>query len=338
MTSEASPRCVDAIELATRPKRDHICVVEVAKSGRSRCRKCKQCIQKGELRIGIVRFHPHRMCSWYHFGTCMRQCTQGLEAKDLKGLKDLEEGLILQIQNQFAKIYLRKTLPLPTYTGPLDLARFATILTQRFGYYRSFRFGLPEHMKYGLNWNWRCFLATMLVCNTHESAMLRCTHALFKVYPDPESLDTLYDDKPTQKAWMDWMEKRDLRHVGRKMAYILRANRKILTQFGGRIPEDRETLQKMPGVGRHVASITLAWVHNKPEFGIDTHVSRILRRWNFVPPKAKDADIEQLVHNTIPSNLIGHFSRAFVDLGQSYCQFTPSCHTCFLRHSCPKNI
>ena len=175
----------------------------------------------------------------------------------------------------------------------------------------------------------------MLVCNTHETAMLKVVSKLFEAYQTPESFITLMSDKETKKKWMDWMEHCELRHVGKKLFFILKATKTILDEHNGEVPKDRITLEKMHGVGRHVASIVMAWVHLQGEFGIDTHVTRILKRWNYVPQQSKEIEIEEIVKRKIPAEQLGAFSRSFVDHGQRYCGYTPNCKACPLRGSCP---
>jgi len=165
--------------------------------------------------------------------------------------------------------------------------------------------------------------------------MLAVTEKLFKVYPNPAALDKLTEDNETKSAWIGWMNRNDLRHAGKKMVFMLRANKNLIENYDSEIPEEREPLQKMNGVGRHVASITMAWVHQKPEFGIDTHVKRILKRWNYITDEMSDVEVEAKVKTLIPEKQVGHFSRAFVDHGQQVCGFTPDCSNCFLRGSCP---
>ena len=131
------------------------------------------------------------------------------------------------------------------------------------------------------------------------------------------------------------MDTQKLRHTGKKMAFILRANRRLLADYDGDIPNDRDALEEMNGVGRHVASVTMAWVHQAPEFGIDTHVSRILKRWGYIEDGMDEEQVETIVKRAIPEKQIGHFSRAFVDHGQQVCGFTPDCQNCYLRGSCP---
>ena len=309
--------------------------IEEAKSSRSMCSTCKKVIVKGELRVGVVTFYPHRNCKWNHY-ECSERNMLGATEETIWGKSALTEE---QRAHLLKKVLLANaiTVPakMPTIVGELDMNRFANIMTGRYNRFRGFTFGLPDKEKYGKNWNWRCFLATMLVCNTHETAMLKVTDKLFLVYKDPKSLATLEDDKTTQKAWLQWMEKNDMRHAGKKMNFILKANRNLIDNYNEEVPNDRDELQAMSGVGRHVASVTMAWVHEEAEFGIDTHVKRIMERWGYVNKKDTDVEIEEKVKKIIPHKQIGAFSRAFVDHGQQVCGYTPDCENCYLKHSCP---
>mgnify|MGYP001336043580 CR=1 FL=1 len=317
-------------------KHRKVWTIEKAKSGRSRCVHCKKLIEKGALRLGVVTFYPHRNCRWHHFSSCMNGVLLGASLDRVWGLSEFSSQFASTLEKLLDALNaVAPSRPMPAIVGDMDMPRFATALTTRYNRFRSFRFGLPEAKMYTKNWSWRCFLATMLVCNTHETAMLAVTDKLFKVYRTPEELAAIEEDKKTQKAWKDWMDTQKLRHAGKKMAFILRANRKLLDEHDGEVPNDRDALQEMNGVGRHVASVTMAWVHQAPEFGIDTHVSRILKRWGYIAQGMDEEQIETIVKRTIPEKQIGHFSRAFVDHGQQVCGFTPDCQNCYLKGSCP---
>jgi endonuclease-3 len=217
----------------------------------------------------------------------------------------------------------------------LDITRFASSLTDRYGKFRSFTFGLAPEERYTSNWDWRCFMATMLVCNTRETSMLAVTSKLFKAFPDQEALLSLEEDKELQSSWKKTMDKHDLRHSARKLKCIIEATRTIQDKYKGKVPKSRSALQSMKGVGRHVSSVTMAWVHQEAEFGIDVHVRRIMTRWGYVDDTMDEIAVEQRVKAIIPEKQIGHFSRAFVDHGQQVCGYTPDCSNCFLKSSCP---
>jgi hypothetical protein len=99
-------------------------------------------------------------------------------------------------------------------------------------------------------------------------------------------------------------------------------------------PETREELEKLPGVGRHTASVFMALALNKNEFGVDMHVERISKRLRLVDKTTSVKDIEKIFVATIGENL-GSLSRAFVEFGQRICAFVPLCADCPFASSCP---
>ena len=314
-------------------------VVDYAPSGRSLCRRCGKHITKGALRVAKITFHPNRVCKYYHFddAECLGLVLRGAALHSTRGLDKLSEVDQFKVSVAIVGANL-VSVPepvLPTLVGRLDMPQFANVMTTKYTRFRSFDFGLSEKEKYGENWNWRCMLATMLVCNTHETSMLKVTSKLFEAYPTPALLLTLMGDKDKKKEWMDWMEKCELRHVGKKLYYILNATKVLMDKHDGKVPASREELQIIPGVGRHVASIVMAWVHQKGEFGIDTHVNRILKRWGYVADGLNEIQIEENVKSRIPDEQLGAFSRSFVDHGRMFCGYTPNCKECPLRGCCP---
>lgn len=307
----------------------------MAKSARSICRKCQTHIEKNQIRVGHIKYCPYRQCLWYHLA-CAGNVTAGSDVLEIKGFNTLSEShqqCLLTIMKASEKTLRQRALT--CIVGSLDMPMFADALSARYNKFRSFRFGLPRDQIHTTNWKWRCFLATMLVCNTHESAMLKVAGQLFRVYETPEQLDTLRTDNIAIAAWKKWMDSRDLRHAGRKIKHILNANRIIIEEHGGLVPSDRSVLLSFPGVGRHVSSVTMAWVHNAPEFGVDVHVRRIMQRWGFITSKDPEKLIEAKVKAAIQTDKIGKFSRSFVDHGQSTCGYTPNCAECHLRFACP---
>lgn len=298
--------------------------IEPATSGRSKCRKCKRVIKQGMYRIGETRFVPYPATCWYHVG-CAPSRILSTSLEKVQGLKHAPPLTLAAL----ATIDVPKIMP--AIVGPINLQRFASSITERYGKFRSFTFGVKE--RYSREWNRRCFLATILVCNTKESDMLLFTKALFKLYPDAASLYKVTGDE--EDSLLQLMKSFKIRHAKKKVRYLLDANKNIVDRHSGEVPESRKELEAMRGVGRHVSSVTMAWVHEKGEFGIDVHVTRILKRWHFFHPSVSDREIEVEVKKAVPAKKIGHFSRSFVDHGQSVCGFVPECDSCYLKHSCP---
>ena len=55
----------------------------------------------------------------------------------------------------------------------------------------------------------------------------------------------------------------------------------IVKDHGGQVPQDRDKLEKLPGVGRKTANVILSHVFNVPAFAVDTHVHRLANRWGW---------------------------------------------------------
>ena len=310
--------------------------VEPAKSGRGKCAGCKEVIDKGEPRLGVVTFYPHRSARWHHCNAkCLGALAMSMDSGNLKGFTDLEQ----EAQDIVERALVKPDVPmLKAFTGLLgkmDVGQMAMAMTGRYNRFRQFRFGLSDKDMYGENWNWRCFLATILVCNSKETSMLRVVEKLFREYPTQESLLSLKGEKERQKELKNSMEKDKLRHVGRKLFSIINATQYLVDKHGGAVPKSRSELMTLPGVGSHVSSVTMAWVHEAPEFGVDVHVRRILERWGYIESADPEDVIEAKIKYQVPASKIGHFSRSFVDHGQSICGYTPDCGNCYLNKACP---
>ena len=325
----------EPVKKEKRPRR--VFTVEPAKSGRGRCSGCKEPIAKGEIRMGVVTFYPHRSVRWHH---CSKKCLGilcfSMTPENLKGVDELPSEDVEKIRDVLKPdkvVAVPKALT--SLTGKMSVAQMAQAMTGKYNRFRQFRFGLSEENMYTSNWNWRCFLATILVCNSKEVHMLKVVEKLFKTYPTPGDLLKLKGDRETQKALKDDMEKDKLRHVGRKLFSIINATDYLLREHDGEVPNSRSKLQSLPGVGTHVSSVTLAWVHEAPEFGVDVHVRRILERWGYIEEKDPEDVVEAKIKSQIPEEQIGHFSRSFVDHGQSICGYTPDCGNCYLNKACP---
>ena len=323
-----------AEEKAKRRKRRFL-IIKKAKSARSKCKHCREVIQAGSYRVGLITFIPHRNVKWHHFTKkCLARLTWSI-ALD----KCLEWDMLPIFQQVIARECWAgaalKDKSLRGISGPIDMDMMATALTGRYNRFRSFRFALPEDEMYTPNWDWRCFISTILVSGNRETTMLYITDKLFSAFPDQESLLALYDNPEERTKWTDFMDTEKLKHAKMKMRRILYATKIIMDKHGGKIPESRDALLEIPGVGPHVSSVTLAWVHQAPEFGIDVHVRRIMERWGWIPEKEPEAKIEILVKSEVPKEKLGHFSRAFVDHGQSICGYVPDCTNCYLNKCCP---
>ena len=297
--------------------------VEPAKTGRSRCRGCNYKIDKHAPRVGCVLYEPHRTVLWYHLDPACVFCE---ELSVSTAVKD-EDRCVVEAFEEECRI-----TSLPVLTGKIGLKQLAGIMTGRYNKFRSFSFGISGKY-YTPNWNWRCLMATILVCNTKELYMLDFVQKLFKQFTNPEELVLMNQEQKIKIV--ELMKKHKIKHEWTKLTTLINASRMVIDKGG--VPATREELMSIKGIGRHVSSVVMAWVHRESTFGIDLHVRRILKRFRLLTNE-KDAEIEARVAREVPSEMIGKFSRTFVDMGQSVCGYTRNCHQCAFKKSCPSSL
>lgn len=95
----------------------------------------------------------------------------------------------------------------------------------------------------------------------------------------------LFAEAPTPAAMVELGEARILEHVRtcglapQKARNIHRLSRILVEQYGGRVPDDFEALEALPGVGHKTASVVMAQAFGRDAFPVDTHIHRLAARW-----------------------------------------------------------
>ncbi len=110
---------------------------------------------------------------------------------------------------------------------------------------------------------------------------------------------------------------------------------KLISEYGGKIPQDIEEFTKLPGVGRKTAAMVLgnAFGFNKG-IAVDTHVKRVSQRLGITSSKTPEK-IEKDLMEIIPTNLWTWFSNALILHGRHICKARkPECNRCKLTELC----
>lgn len=110
----------------------------------------------------------------------------------------------------------------------------------------------------------------------------------------------------------------------------------LLVEYDGSVPEDMDSLLRLPGVGRKTANCVLAHAFFKDALAVDTHVHRISNRLGLVNTKnPEETEIE--LKKIFPQKYWRHVNLLMVKLGQNICRpISPRCGTCALQDICPK--
>ena len=121
------------------------------------------------------------------------------------------------------------------------------------------------------------------------------TPALFAAYPTVEALSkaTAEDIYPFIKS---------VSYPNNKAKNLAAMARKVMDDFGGKIPSDVDNLMKLPGAGRKTANVVASILYNETVVAVDTHVFRVSRRLGLsrgTTPRAVELDLERHIPQDI---------------------------------------
>lgn len=139
----------------------------------------------------------------------------------------------------------------------------------------------------------RLLIAVVLSAQATDVSVNKITPALFEAYPDVYSL--------AKADREDVIE--ILRTIGlykNKSKFIIEASKKIVSDFNGEIPNTRQELITLPGVGRKTANVVLAEGFGIPAIAVDTHVSRTAKRLGWADDTDSVVEIEKKLMEIIP--------------------------------------
>lgn len=114
-----------------------------------------------------------------------------------------------------------------------------------------------------------------------------------------------------------------------------RAAQIILRDYNGRIPQEREKLLKLPGIGRYTAGAILSIAFGQDEPVVDANVRRVLSRLFALRRAQTQKQLEELARALLPPRQAGLFNQALMDLGATICvSRKPRCLICPLTKLC----
>jgi len=169
----------------------------------------------------------------------------------------------------------------------------------------------------------------MLSLRTKDSVSLPASQRLFQIAKTPQEILEL----PIKKI------EKIIYPVGfyREKAKSLHAvSKKILQDFGGKVPNNEKDLLSLKGVGRKTANLVLGEGFGIPAICVDTHVHRIANRLGLVKTK-KPEETEKELKKILPKKYWIEFNTLMVKWGQNICvPISPFCSRCAISQLCPK--
>ena len=171
-------------------------------------------------------------------------------------------------------------------------------------------------------------IAVMLSAQTTDKAVNNVTESLFKDYPTLIALDS---------ASLEDIEShiKTLGLCKNKARNIKGITHKLLTDFNGIVPSDKDLLQTLPGIGNKSAGVIRCEVFKIPDLPVDTHIIRITNRLGIANKKDEPIDIERKLKKIIPEGSWIKSHHQLIHFGRYFCTArSPKCSECKLRNIC----
>ncbi|MDR0552663.1 MAG: endonuclease III [Holosporales bacterium] len=170
-------------------------------------------------------------------------------------------------------------------------------------------------------------IAVILSAQAKDSAVNKITKSLFDIADNP------YDMIELNKNIVEII--RSIGLYNSKAKNIMLFSREIIDRFDGKIPQNRNELEKLSGIGRKSANVIANTLFRMPFIAVDTHVLRVSKRLgltNSSSPTAVESDLIKKVpleYHINASNLLVLHGR-YVCIAKN-----PKCSECVVKHLCP---
>jgi len=170
-------------------------------------------------------------------------------------------------------------------------------------------------------------VAVVLSAQATDAGVNKATPALFALADNPGKMAALGEDAV-----------RDLiRTIGlfrTKARNVVALSRKLVAEHGGKVPETREALQTLPGVGRKTANVVMNIAFGAPTIAVDTHIFRVANRTGMARGRDPPA-VEAALERVVPEAYKRHAHHWLILHGRYVCiARKPRCPECLIADLC----
>lgn len=174
---------------------------------------------------------------------------------------------------------------------------------------------------------YQLLVAVVLSAQATDRGVNIATRPLFKKAPTPEKMVALGLDGITDAV-------KTIGLFRTKAKNVLALSQLLLEHHNGKVPNDREALEALPGVGRKTANVILNTIFGEPTIAVDTHIFRFGNRTRIAPGKDVRAVEDKLV-KVVPKDFIIDAHHLMILHGRYVCKArTPECFRCVINDLC----
>ena len=170
-------------------------------------------------------------------------------------------------------------------------------------------------------------VSVVLSAQATDVSVNKATAELFKIANTPETMLKL-----GVKGLKEYI--RTIGLYNTKAKNIINSCRILINQHGGNIPDDRESLEKLPGLGRKTANVILNTAFGQPTIAVDTHIFRVSNRTGIAPGKTV-LEVEQKLLKFVPDGYKQDAHHWLILHGRYTCMARkPKCGDCVIYDLC----
>jgi endonuclease-3 len=170
-------------------------------------------------------------------------------------------------------------------------------------------------------------VAVVLSAQATDTGVNKATRPLFRIIQTPETMLEL--GEAGLKTYI-----KSIGLFNAKAKNIIALSRQLVKDHGGQVPQTREELVKLPGVGRKTANVVLNTAFGQPTIAVDTHLFRLGNRTGLAPGRTPE-EVEQKLLKVVPKEYLRHAHHWLILHGRYVCKARkPACPECIVRDLC----
>ncbi len=180
-----------------------------------------------------------------------------------------------------------------------------------------------------LNYNssFELLIAVILSAQATDVSVNKASAGLFAVAPTPRTMLDLGEQKLREHI-------KTIGLYNSKAKNIIKTCQLLVEKHDGEIPDDRQSLEALPGVGRKTANVVLNTAFGQPTMAVDTHIFRISNRTKIAPGKTP-LEVEKRLLRLIPSEFLQDAHHWLILHGRYVCiARKPRCGSCIIEDLC----
>ncbi|MEA3248605.1 MAG: endonuclease III [Nanoarchaeota archaeon] len=175
----------------------------------------------------------------------------------------------------------------------------------------------------------KILIACLLSLRARDENTEKVSKKLFKVADTPEQISKLPIPELEKLIFSSG-------HYKKKARILKHVSKILIKKFNSKVPNDKEKLLSIKGIGPKTANIVLAFAYGKDVLPIDTHCHRIPNRLGWIKTKTPE-QTEKELERILPKKYWNKFNGIFVLFGKKICQpISPWCSKCLIAKYCPK--